>query len=353
VVNKFILRRNYRLLCLLRKTVTYRESGSKKRSILSIFAEGNASCLKAEPEKLRDGLTYYYLVLGMRKTGLALALILALLLFAVIGEQSANLAGADPFFYYGEVPPKADTTPPVISMSSPENNTVYNVNYVALTFSVSGPTGPNVNAPFVDKIYYRADWLQNTTYVYDIGISNYYTEVPDHEVYTEYSNNLNLTGIPEGNHSITLVTVYHGFYIVGITLTGFYINSSSVVNFTINTPPSISVLSPQNKTYSASIVPLNLALDSPITQISYSLDGQENVTITGNTTLTVLFNGAHNVTVYAQDDTGNIGASETIPFIVADEPETEPFPTAYSMGIVAVIVLVLLGATVYVLKRKH
>ena len=30
----------------------------------------------------------------------------------------------------------------------------------------------------------------------------------------------------------------------------------------------------------------------------------------------------------------------------------EPFPTAYSMGIVAAIVIVLLGATVYILKRK-
>ena len=47
--------------------------------------------------------------------------------------------------------------------------------------------------------------------------------------------------------------------------------------------------------------------------------------------------------------------NDTIAFPI-QEPDvqsgTEPFPTAYSMGFVAVIVLILLGSIVYILKRK-
>jgi len=50
------------------------------------------------------------------------------------------------------------------------------------------------------------------------------------------------------------------------------------------------------------------------------LDGQENVTIAGNTTLVGLSSGVHNVTVYACDDAGNVGSLETLTFTVA-KPE--------------------------------
>ena len=76
--------------------------------------------------------------------------------------------------------------------------------------------------------------------------------------------------------------------------------------------------------------------------------------INGNTTLPELPYGSHNMSLYATDNAGNFGASETVLFtVVPEEPTSEPFPTTYSMGFVAVIVLVLLGAIVYVLKRKR
>jgi hypothetical protein len=68
------------------------------------------------------------------------------------------------------------------------------------------------------------------------------------------------------------------------------------------------------------------------------LDGQNNVTINGNTTLTWLPNGYHNVTVYATDEFGNTGVSKIIYFNV-----DAPFPTALiiaasvaSSGVIAV-----------------
>jgi PKD repeat protein len=48
--------------------------------------------------------------------------------------------------------------------------------------------------------------------------------------------------------------------------------------------------------------------------MGYSLDGQVNTTITGNTTLTSLSEATHNVVVYANDTSGNMGKSNMVSF---------------------------------------
>ena len=115
------------------------------------------------------------------------------------------------------------------------------------------------------------------------------------------------------------------------------------------TPPKISVLSPLNQTYSKSNVSLAFSIDKPVNWISYSLDGQQNVTITGNTTLTNMTNGLHTLTVYANDTYGNMGAS-TINFTVA---KPAPFPPATIAAVSgAVTVVVVAGLLVYFKKFK-
>jgi hypothetical protein len=103
-----------------------------------------------------------------------------------------------------------------------------------------------------------------------------------------------------------------------------------------STPPNISNLSIENKTYNATDIPLNFTVNESISQATYSLDGKDNVTIAGNTTLIGLSVGAHNLTIYAWDVAGNIGASETIYFTIAEEPrqepEQEPFPTTLTIA---------------------
>ncbi len=89
------------------------------------------------------------------------------------------------------------------------------------------------------------------------------------------------------------------------------------------TPPSISVFSPQNATYSANSIFLNFSTSEPTSWIGYSFDGKENVTISGNATIADLANGLHNVTVYANDTYSNMGASEIVTFTVA---VPEPLP---------------------------
>jgi hypothetical protein len=120
---------------------------------------------------------------------------------------------------------------------------------------------------------------------------------------------------------------------------------------------SLSVLSPQAVRYNGTDIPLNFTLSKPVSQIMYSLDGHENVTIAGNTTLAGLFNGAHNVTVYAADEFGYIGASENAVFNVevpVPTQEPEPFPTTLVMAsIVVVAVAVCAGLIVYFKKHKR
>jgi hypothetical protein len=148
-----------------------------------------------------------------------------------------------------------------------------------------------------------------------------------------------------------------------------------------STPPKISYLSMENKTYTTPDIPLNFTVSENASQVTYSLDGKENVTISGNTTLTGLSIGEHTLTVYARDDAGNIGASQTINFTVAyttsptpqttigasqtinftvayttsPTPQTtEPFPAAIVVAAsLAAVVAVSAGLLAYFKKTKH
>jgi len=84
------------------------------------------------------------------------------------------------------------------------------------------------------------------------------------------------------------------------------------------TPPNITIISPQNTTYSTTSIDLNCSIYdfSDIVWTGYSLDGKANVT-SGNTTLTGLGLGPHNVIVYANDTFGNMGNSSKVYFTIA------------------------------------
>jgi hypothetical protein len=119
------------------------------------------------------------------------------------------------------------------------------------------------------------------------------------------------------------------------------------------TPPKISYLSVENKTYTETDVPLNFTVNGNISQVTYSLDGKDNITIPGNTTLTGLPTGPHNVTLYAHDVAGNTGASETVTFTVVNESETEPFLIVVLVAVVLAAIFVGAGLTVHFKKRNH
>jgi hypothetical protein len=133
----------------------------------------------------------------------------------------------------------------------------------------------------------------------------------------------------------------------------YKITGSSMVNFTIDTtPPIISALSVENKTYSTPNVKLNVMVNEPVSQVIYSLDGQDNVTVAGNTTLTDLPEGEHNLKVCVLDPAGNTGNWETIYFSI-NVPE--PFPTTLFIAAVITSVATVIGIDllVYFVKGKN
>ncbi len=91
------------------------------------------------------------------------------------------------------------------------------------------------------------------------------------------------------------------------------------------TPPKVNILSPQVTTYTQRNVPLTFHVDGAIWNFMYALNDNLNISLTGNTTLTNMPNGDYSITVYAIDNNGNRGASQTVAFSVNNaEPYVPP-----------------------------
>jgi len=207
-------------------------------------------------------------------------------------------------------------------------------------------------------IVYCIDGKTNTTLVTQS------TPVPI-EVETTFANGTKTKGIsiqsyylitgwatlPEmskGSHSITVYGKYEfpsSYHNIGL--------DNRTVYFTVNdgNPPIISNLSLENKTYNQNTLPLNFTTDKPVSWIGYSLDEKANSTIVGNTTLTALSNGAHNLTIYANDTLGNMAASRTIYFSV-EVPTQEP-SSATLVGASASVAVMGIGLIVWFKKRNR
>jgi hypothetical protein len=231
--------------------------------------------------------------------------------------------------------------PPIITLHSPSNQTYTNT--VLLNFTVK-PSGSWTGQELLSVNYYidgKYGWAP-------VGEHN--------DLSTPFNHYLYLTNLSDGVHSIEVFAQATGLIINRIS--GSFDRplldwvSSGNVYFTLDTnPPRISFLS-QKKVYETSDFHLNFTVDQSASKIAYVLDEQDNVTILGNTTLSGLSSGLHNVRVYAWDNAGNIGASETISFTIAEEPE--PFPTllvasASGASIIGVAVCVFY----YRKKRNH
>ena len=118
------------------------------------------------------------------------------------------------------------------------------------------------------------------------------------------------------------------------------------------TAPEVTVASPENKTYYTTEVVLNFIVNEPVSSMQYTLDCENAVEISDNTTLTGLSYRTHNLTVYATDAAGNMGVSETIFFTVVEEPE--PFPAApVAAASAASAAAVGVALLVYFRKRKR
>lgn len=117
------------------------------------------------------------------------------------------------------------------------------------------------------------------------------------------------------------------------------------------TAPEIVVVSPENMIYYKTDIPLTFTVNEPVSWIEYNLDYETVREIESNCTLSGLSLGSHNITVYATDIAGNVGASDTVSFTVA-EPEAFPVTLVATTSVVTVAI-VGTGLLFYFKKRKH
>jgi hypothetical protein len=115
------------------------------------------------------------------------------------------------------------------------------------------------------------------------------------------------------------------FIVVAMLLMAVYITVTSVPVNAWYSSLKIEILSPENNMiYATNSIPLIFTINNTASWIKYSLDGQANVTITGNITLSELQDGWHNVTVYAKAKCTctceGIVASCTVDFAVDTTP---------------------------------
>jgi hypothetical protein len=304
----------------------------------------------------------------VKKSAILIVAFITLILFStIVVSRFVHTAKSNPLWSdhqevnMGSVVPDQNTKPPTILTLSPENNTVYRVNTLSLSLNVSIGDSTTASSCFLDLVYCKADWQSNITFVYKHG-DNYVYPFSREKV-TEFSGAVNFTEIPDGNHTIKVYAFENGKYplyvrksfsdlkVVEHCYNSFQIIGSSLIRFAVDTTaPKISILALENRNYSTSTVPLNFTTDERIFQSSYSLDGQDNVTIAGNTTLTDLIEGEHKVTVFVTDEVGNTGASETVIFTVEEPPE--PFPTTMVIAPVASVAFVSAGLLFYFKKRQ-
>jgi hypothetical protein len=127
--------------------------------------------------------------------------------------------------------------------------------------------------------------------------------------------------INDGTSPLTNSTVYNlaGTYNITVLYpeTEDYASSLETHFITVQdiTPPTITVLSPVNNTsYSKVNISFNFTNSTPTSWIGYSLNNTPNVTIAGPINLTGLADGWNNITVFANDTSGNMGASDTVYF---------------------------------------
>jgi hypothetical protein len=297
--------------------------------------------------------------LPLENKTLLTAVSISLFLAAIVLTHFVSLGHANPYIrnrkMEGTIPPPDGTNPPVVSIDSPANNTSFPSNSFLLNFTATIENSNNISLG-IREVYYATSWQKDRTDVdlLALFVKNNYT--------WPSTFSINMTDVPEGPHWIDVYGVATGFAydshneIDGVYYTtyfvGYKITGASAVKFTIdNTAPSIFSLSVENKTFATSDVPLTITTNEPISQVTYRLDGQANVTITGNTTLTGLSDGVHNVKVYATDNAGNVGASETVTFTVA---KPEPFPTAFvATASGASTAIIGIGLLLYFKKRRH
>lgn len=270
------------------------------------------------------------------KSPFALLLVLMFAMFASV--FSFDLAEANFVF-------PVDESRPVVKVQLPENR-VYSTNVVPIAFTVED----------IPYLYYRRGLF---AFVLD-GESEFFSPVLVSEGRAFCRYRATLSGLSEGTHGLNIVATG------AISFEGRFVDASSssgVVFFTVNVAvPRVMVDSPwQAKNYNINTLPLDFTVSEPVTSMSYSLDGEAIVPISGNTTLSGLSEGTHTIVVEAEDLAGSVGSSAPVKFTIATQTsgvqvgsESSPFPTLLvAVALIVSASAVSFGLVAYFLRRKR
>jgi len=286
------------------------------------------------------------------KKSLFAAVFLSIILSTACGTQLVGTTKANPI---GE---DIFNEPPVITIKSPLNNETYPADGL-LVFNLTKPE-VGTYSRWIDEssVWVTNDWtnLRNKVVYVNVTLDGkmYGSIKVNSYLSSPFNSSLNLANLEDGVHSVQIQAAcegvaleWHGLWQRQV----FYNGSSDIVCFNVDgTSPVIVIMPVENKTYSVTEIPLNFTLNEPTSQMTYSLDGQANVTITGNATLTGLSGGEHNITVYATDIVGNTGTSETVYFTIT---KPEHFPTMMVIAPAASAAVLGVGLLVYFKKHNH
>jgi hypothetical protein len=260
---------------------------------------------------------------------------------------------------------------PSIQITSPEfssNKLYYNTTTIPLSIEVDYLSlvseSPLVTSPEIANISYSLDGQANVT------LTNFH-------IFQIFSYSLvassTLNDLKEGNHTL----IAYAFFVNGGVLSA---TRSFLVDTTPPYPtpkptvnPTLSIISPQNQTYSTNEIPLTYSISGKIMWSNYKLDEDNSPDtrpktklFTGNITLTHLSEGPHKIQINVATDVGGsdsehiyLGSySKDIYFNVdtsrSNQPSVKPNieVTAYlAIGIIVIIVCSVLAIIIY-RKRK-
>lgn len=184
----------------------------------------------------------------------------------------------------------ADTTPPAVAIQAPQNNSAFSVHNLDINYTATD--GSAIASCF---------WYAHGEYMGEIA------------------GCANLSSLWFGDNNS------HNATICANDTSGN--TGCATVYFAVDTiQPIVTILSPENITYSTSGMALNYtATDASLDSCWYSLDDGLPVLLPGcaNSELSSLSDGQHNITVYANDTSGNTG-SATVYFTVGTAANLPP-----------------------------
>jgi hypothetical protein len=273
----------------------------------------------------------------------ALALIMALLLSVAAGAKFNKVKAetlGPPTFLSTE-----SASPDILFISSPQNTT-YHEHSILVNFTVTVPNA-------INEVGYSVDngSIQRITNLIKVSEESvpYGTILLPPYIRVTYLGTFALNGLSEGNH---WVTIYQGYQYTG-RWARYEIAVWATAEFSIDTgPPILQILELETDT-SSQQVPLNFTINEPASWMAYSLDQQTNITISGNTTLTGLSEGSHNLIVYANDTAGNMVSSQTIYFTIGTESVPEPFPATLVVTASGASAATIIGIGLLVFFKKR